>query len=283
MKIYTTYADEEHWVCQWKHDCILFALINSGAFGPIYFSWLEWNENMKEKTLEENILFELKVITLWSFITGHYPYRHREIFYTIYSAFMRLTKNREKMDESVYRKKILFYEKKLGELFDLFSNLDGESLNDGSLDERKRVKLKTEDFTSLEDLPYKSLICIENKRWVVYLKADGDNAIVLDSKICDGHSRIPVSALKGQKIIKPENIEFNVDFTMADFTPDDFDNNPEYMLHNFRRDEFSKKIAECICKVDQISFTEHDYNRLVRQAKSALEKLDKEHYRYTSL
>ena len=226
--------------------------------------------------LEEKILFEFNVIILWSCITGHYPFKHREIFYTIYSAFMRLTKNKEKMDENVYRKKVLFYEKKIGEIFDFFAKYENESLNDGTWNEEKRVKLKMEDFTSVGDLPYKSLVCIENKRWVVYLKADGDNLIVLDSKVCDRHTRIPVSALKGQKIIKPENIEFKTGFTL-----DDFDTNPEYMFDNFRREEFSKKITECIWKVEQISFTEHDYNRLVQKAKSFLEKLDKEHFRYS--
>ncbi|WP_191013932.1 hypothetical protein [Treponema zioleckii] len=161
------------------------------------------------------------------------------------------------------------------------SNHADKSLNDGTWDAGKHIRLKAEDFTSLEDLPYKSLLCIENKHWVVYLGADGDSAIVLDSKIFDGYNRIPVSALRGQKIIKPKDIKidsYGLEDLLCDLAP-----NPYEILDILKRREFSKKIAECIWRLEQISFTEKDYNRFVSQAKSALEKLDKPHYKYPRL
>lgn len=266
------------WFCQWKHGCILFALINSGMINSRFFSWLKPNEYMKTKSQEEKILFELKVITVWAFITGYYPFKHKETFYTIYCAFIRLTKSKAKMDEDVYRKKVSFYADKIKKLYDFFAIHENKSLNDGTWDAGKHIRLKVEDFTSLEDLPYKSLLCIENKHWVVYLGADGDYAIALDSLICDGYNKIPVSALKGQKIIKPKDIE--IDYRMLESLLCDLNPNPYEILDIVKRREFSHKIAECIWRLEEISFTEHDYNRFVKQAKSALEKLDKEHYKY---
>ena len=138
-----------------------------------------------------------------------------------------------------------------------------------------------EDFTSLEDLPYKSLVCIEKKHWVVYLKADGDSAVVMDSKICNEPKRIPISTLQGQKIIKPTDIK--IDYSRLESLLRDLNPNPYEILDILKRREFSNKIAECIWRIEEISFTEHDYNRFVKQAKSTLEKLDKEHYKNTYL
>ncbi len=108
MKIYGQNEPPAKWFCQWKNGCILFALINSGMISSRFFSWLKPNENMKEKTLEEKILFELKIITVWAFVTGYYPFKHKETFYTIYCAFMRLIKNKSKIAEEVYRKKVFY-------------------------------------------------------------------------------------------------------------------------------------------------------------------------------
>ena len=118
------------WFCQWKHCCILFALINSGMINSRFFSWLKPNEDMKTKSQEEKILFELKVITVWAFITGYYPFKHKETFYTIYCAFIRLTKSKAKMDEDVYRKKVSFYADKIKKLYDFFAIHENKSLND---------------------------------------------------------------------------------------------------------------------------------------------------------
>lgn len=278
MKIYDKSGDPTEWFCQWKHGCILFALINSGMIDSHFFSWMKPNEDMNKKSLEEKIVFELKVITVWAFITGYYPFKHKETFYTIYCAFMRLIKSKGKMDEGVYRKKVSFYASKIALLYDFFADHDGKSLNDGTWDAGKHIRLKTEDFTSLENLPYKSLLCVGNMHWVVYLGADGDGAIVLDSMICDGYNRIPVSDLRGQKIIKPKNIKIDylrLEGLLCQMNPDPFE-----ILDILKRREFSRKIAECIWRVEQISFTEHDYNRLVGEAKSVLEKLDRPHYRH---
>ena len=277
MKIYNLYPDSTQWYCQGKYDSIFFALINSGAFRPFHFPWWNPNENMEEKTLEEKILFELKAITVWAIMTGLYPFGHKGIFHAIYSAFMRLTENKTKMDESVYRKKILFYEKKIAELYDFFAIHEGKLQDGGTFDFGKHIQFKTEDFASLDGLPTRTLLCVENKRWVVYLKADGDYAVSLDSKICDSCSRIHVSALRGQKIIKPDGIQ--IDSRATNNFLFDVSSDPCKALDVLSRREFSEKISECIGKLDQISFTEHDYNRFVSQAKSFLEKLDKEHYK----
>ena len=277
MKIYNLYPDSTQWYCQWKHDSIFFALINSGALGPLHFSWLNPNENMEEKSPEERILFELKVVTAWAVMTKLYPFGHKGIFHDIYMAFMLLTENKAKMDENVYRKKVLFYEKKIGEFFDFFAGYEKESLNDQTLGLGKHIRLRTEDFASLDGLPERTLLCVENRRWVVYLKADGDFAVTLDSKIYDSCGRIHVSALMGQKIIRPDGIQ--IDSRVTDNLLFDISTDPCETLDVLSRREFSQKITECIGKLEQISFTEHDYRRFVRQAKSSLEKLDKEHYK----
>lgn len=280
MKIYDQYVDlPTKWFCQGKGDIIFFALINSEKLSPRFFPWLKPNEDMEEKSPEEKILFELKVLTVWAFITGCFPFKHKETFYTIYTAFIHITENKAKLEESLYRKKILFYEKKIEELYDFFAEHELKPQNDETWNVGKHIKLKMEDFTSLEDLPYKSLVCIEKKHWVVYLKADGDSAVVMDSKICNEPKRIPISTLQGQKIIKPTDIE--IDYNRLVSLLDGLNPNPYEILDIVKRQEFSQKITECICKIDQISFTEHDYNRFVKQAKSTLEKLDKSHYKYT--
>ena len=109
-------------------------------------------------------------------------------------------------------------------------------------------------------------------------KTLGEKSAEADSLICDGYNKIPVSALKGQKIIKPKDIE--IDYRMLESLLCDLNPNPYEILDIVKRREFSHKIAECIWRLEEISFTEHDYNRFVKQAKSALEKLDKEHYKY---
>ena len=281
MKIYNLYPDSTQWYCQWKHDSIFFALINSGALSPFSFSWWNPNNNMEEKTLEEKILFELKVITVWGLITESYPFNHKGIFHDIYTAFMRLTENKAKMDENIYRKKVLFYEKKIGELYDFYADYVDKSLSGGTLDAENNISLKAEEFTTLDDLPCKSLICMENNHWVVYLKTDGDCVETLDSRIWDSCGRVPVSALCGKRIIKPKDIKIN-DRRVRNLLSE-MSQNPYDILEILSRREFSQKITECIGRLDQISFTEHDYNRFVGQAKSCLEKLDKEHYKYTCL
>ncbi|MBQ5450678.1 MAG: hypothetical protein IIT57_11640 [Treponema sp.] len=113
MKIYDQYVDlPTKWFCQGKGDIIFFALINSEKLSPRFFPWLKPNEDMEEKSPEEKILFELKVLTVWAFITGCFPFKHKETFYTIYTAFMHLTENKAKLEESLYRKKFCSTRKK---------------------------------------------------------------------------------------------------------------------------------------------------------------------------
>jgi len=114
-------------------------------------------------------------------VSGCYPFGPKESFYTIYTAFMRLIKNKDKIDEERYRKKVLNYAGKVRTLCDFFAN---------------------------------------------------------------------------------------------------FCSNPKEMLDSMRRREFSEKMAELIKRLDHISFTEHDYNKFIKQSKFFLESLDKEHYRY---
>ena len=104
-----------------------------------------------------------------------------------------------------------------------------------------------------------------------------DSVIVIDPKIHDGFNRIAVSDLEGARIIKPENIHCDAKIQNIFF---DFCSNPREMLDSLRRREFSEKMAELIKRLDHISFTEHDYNKFIKQSKFFLESLDKEHYRY---
>ncbi len=270
------------WYCQLHNGCILFALMNGGYVqpwaAPNLFKWLPPNENMKEKPLEEQVLFELKVMAIWALITGYYPFDHKETFYTIYSAFMKLRSNKGKILETDYKKKVLHYAQKLKRLGDFFANHDGKSLNDGTWDAGKRLRLQAEDFSTLDSLPFKSLLCIENRHWVVYMGAlDEETTVVLDSKKVDGYMKVPVSALTGQKIIKPKSIKVDaceIDRLLMDFYP-----NHRAMLENLRRREFSFKMAEIFKRLDYISFTEHDYNALIKKGKSLLKRLDEEHFR----
>lgn len=248
------------WFCQIGNGCILFALINSGKLNPKLFSWLKPNENLRKKTLEEQVLFKLRVITVWALITGYYPFDHKETFYTIYSAFMKFRDKKGKISEKDYKDGVLHYAKKINLLENFFVQHDEKSLNDGTWDAGKRMKLKVEDFTTLEDLPYKSLLCIENMHWVVYLGVDGDSVMALDSLICNGYNRIPISKLLGQKIIKPGNIE--VSQKVYDMLLE-FYVNPKEMIRNLRREEFSRKIAECIWRLKQINYAKPDYTCLV--------------------
>ncbi|MBQ8678899.1 MAG: hypothetical protein IJ673_06170 [Treponema sp.] len=90
-------------------------------------------------------------------------------------------------------------------------------------------------------------------------------------------NRIAVSDLEGARIIKPENIHCDAKIQNIFF---DFCSNPKEMLDSLRRREFYAKMAELIKRLDHISFTEHDYNKFIKQSKFFLESLDKEHYRY---
>ena len=90
-------------------------------------------------------------------------------------------------------------------------------------------------------------------------------------------NRIAVSDLEEARIIKPENIHCDAKIQNIFF---DFCSNPKEMLDSLRRREFSEKMAELIKRLDHISFTEHDYNKFIKQSKFFLESLDKEHYRY---
>lgn len=90
-------------------------------------------------------------------------------------------------------------------------------------------------------------------------------------------NRIAVSDLEEARIIKPENIHCDAKIQNIFF---DFCSNPREMLDSLRRREFSEKMAELIKRLDHISFTEHDYNKFIKQSKFFLESLDKEHYRY---
>ena len=60
------------------------------------------NSPLSKMTLEEKTLYELNAVTLWALVSGCYPFGHKESFYTIYTAFMRLIKNKDKIDEENY-------------------------------------------------------------------------------------------------------------------------------------------------------------------------------------
>ncbi|MCR5125678.1 MAG: hypothetical protein K6B43_10880 [Treponema sp.] len=191
---------------------------------------------------------------------------------------MKLRKNKGKFSPVDYNKKVLNYAGKITKLCDFFANHDGMSLNNGTWNAGNHLRLTAETFTSLEDLPYKSLLCIKDKHWVVYLGAyDEDSIIALDSELHDGYNRIPITELTGQKIIKPKNIYCDEEVIETIRT---FDYSPRDMLDSLRRREFSVKMAELIKRLDSISFAEHDYNKYIKQSRSFLESLDKEHYRY---
>ena len=117
-------------------------------------------------------------------------------------------KPNENMDENLYKKKVLLYKKKI------------------------------EDFATTEDLPCKSLLCLKNKHWVVYLSSDGNSATVLDSRTYSSYNKIPLSSLQGQKIIRPENIEIS---SKLDWLPFDLDEYTKDPLLNSKHKEFSKK------------------------------------------
>lgn len=268
------------WYCQWNFGCILFALINSGMINARVLSWLKPNENMKEKTVEDKILFELKTMTVWALITGYYPFKHKETFYTIYLSFMKLVQKEKKLlSPAEYNKKLWRFRGKLTQLEKYFSEHDGKSVNNGTWNAGPHLRLKVENFSSLDELPYKSLICENGEHWVVYLgKNDDDSIVALDSRYFDGYVSIPISSLKGWKIIKPQNIR--IDSKRLEFMLSEFDANPKEMIHNLRKQEFSRKMADLIARLDMINFSEHDYNRLIEKSKSFLERLHKEHYKY---
>lgn len=278
MCIFDKYSAPKQWYCQWRFGCILFALINSGMIDNSLFKWIKPNDNLREKPLEKRILFEPKIMAIWALITGFYPFGHKETFHTIYSAFMKLLKAKSKIDTATYKKKVLRFSKKLCELEGYFSENDGKSLCDGTWKAGKILRLYVEDFSSVEDLPFKSLVCEDGKHWVVHLGTKDGYAILLDSRICDGFVHLPISELCGCKIIKRKNIK--IDSERLWILLSDFEKNPAQMLHNLRRQEFSRKITKLICMIDEINFTERDYNRFVKLGKSFLEKLDKEHHKY---
>lgn len=273
----------QEWYCQGRNGCILFSLLNGGYILPYVIDSdlkriFPKNIDIKNIPLEDQVLYDLKAITLWALITGYYPFEHKESFYTIYTAFMKLRNNREKIAPDKYKKKVLNYAKKIKDFCDFFANHDGMSLNNGTWNAGNHLRLTAETFATLEDLPYKTLLCIKGCHWVVYLGAyDEDSIIVLDPKIHDGYNRIPITELTGQKIIKPKNVY--CDARIQDIFSF-FSSNPRDMLDSLRRREFSVKMAEIIKRLDEISFTEHDYNRYLKLSRGFLESLDKEHYRY---
>ncbi len=283
MVLFNSDTAPKEWYCQGFNGCILFSLIN-GGYIPEYITKphlakvFKPNSDLSKMTLEEKTLYELKAATLWALVSGYYPFEHKESFYTIYTAFMRLIKNKDKINEENYHKKVLNYARKVRTLCDFFANHDASSLNNGTWNAGNHLRLTSETFTSLDDLPYKSLICWRGNHWVVYLGAfDKDSVIVIDPKIHDGFNRIAAADLEGARIIKPENIHCDAKIQNIFF---DFCSNPREMLDSLRRREFSEKMAELIKRLDHISFTEHDYNKFIKQSKFFLESLDKEHYRY---
>lgn len=279
MKIYDRKIIPDQWFCQWNYGCILFALINSGMIDANVFKWLKPNEDMKSKSTEEKLLFELKVITVWALITGYYPFKHKETFYTIYTNFSKLVKEEKpKLDPETYNKKLSFFKTKIRQLEDLFVVYDEKSISNGTWDAGKYLRFEVEDFNGIEDLPCKSLICEDGKHWVVYIGTDGnDSILVVDSRVADGFVRIPIEKLKDWKIIKPKNIQ--IDSKRLEFMLNEFEANPKEMLHNLRKQEFANKITQLIARVEMINFTEHDYNRYVKQSQDFLDKLGKEHYK----
>lgn len=266
------------WYCQGWFGCLLFALVNSGMIDGHLFRWMKPNDDVKKKPLEERNLFELKVMAEWALITGYYPFDHKETFHTMYSSFMKLLNAKGEMETKHYNKKVTRFAKKIRELEGFFSEHDGKSVGEGTWNAGKHIALTAEDFSSADDLPFKSLICEEKIHWSVYLGMEGEDAIVIDSRISDGYRRIPLSVLRECKIVRKKNIRLDSEWIWNLLS--DFEENPAQMLHNLRRTEFSRKITELICRLDAINFTERDYNRFVRMSRGFLERLDREHYRY---
>lgn len=268
----------KEWFCQGHTGCILFALINSGNIRNWSFDWLPSNEDYKTKSTEEKLRYELKTMAIWAAITGYYPFEHKETFHTIYGSFIKLVKKQKpKLDKETYNKKLTRIKNKIRELQDFYADHDGKSLNDGTWDCGPHLKLETQDFTSLEDLPCNAIIGIE-KHWVVYIGEKDGFAIVIDSRNPEGYVRIPEKELKGSKVILPKNIHIAQE--TISWIVDDFDLDSKETLRLLRRREFSPKMGYLIARLDQICFTQKDYNKFVKQSKSLLEKLDKEHYRY---
>jgi len=269
------------WYCQWRAGCILFALVNSEMISSRLFSWMTPNEDFSQKTTEEKIIFELKVMTVWALITGYYPFKHKETFHTLYSSFMKLKNvEKKKLDSSIYNKKLDSFKKKIKKLETLFSQHDKKFLNNGTWNAGNHLRLQVEDFTSIDDLQYKDLVCENGTHWIVYLGKSkyNESAYFLDSSEPKKLENIAISELQNWKIIRHKNIFLDVNYINSLIS--DFDDNPIEMLKNLRRREFSQKMMELITRLDLINFTVHDYNKYVKQSKSFLEKLDKEHYRY---
>lgn len=277
MKIYSYGEIPERWFCQWNKSSIFFALLNSGKFPASYFNCFEPDENFMKRTIEEKILFELEVMTGWAILIDYFPTGHKGVFYQIYSAFQKLQECRGKIDEKTYNKKVQNYVAKLRAFDDFFTEYEEKCLSSGTWRIRNWFSLKWEDFTSIDDLPQKSLVRLGKNHWVVFLEKRGENAIVVDAKLYDSYNKIPLSELNGLKIIKPKNIEID---SKELWMLHDSIVSPWEELHICDSTKFTRKITECIARIDQISFTEHDYNNFVKKAKSFLERLGKEHYKY---
>lgn len=269
------------WYCQWRAGCILFALVNSGMISSRLFSWMTPNEDFSQKTTEDKIFFELKVMAIWALITGYYPFKHRETFHTIYSSFMKLVKfEKRKLSTSDYNKKLARFKEKIKTFETFFSQHDEKFLNNGTWNAGNHLRLQVEDFTTIDNLEYEDLVCEDGTHWIVYLGKSkfSDIAYFIDSSEPNKLETIAVSKLKNWKIIHRKNIFLDINYINSLIS--DFDDNPIKMLKNLRRREFSKKMSQLIKRLDMINFTEHDYNKYIKQSKSFLERLDKEHYKY---
>lgn len=279
MIIFKETTSPQHWFCQGHFDCLLASLMNSGMIDTLHFTGLERNFDFKNASREEKIKYELKLMALWAAITGYYPLKHRESFHTIYSSFFYfVTKEKSKLSTEDYNKKINRYIKKLHDLENYFAEHDGKSINNGSWDGGAHLRVHVEKFTDLDDLPYKSLLCIEKKHWVVYLGMKGEDAVVLDPNICDGFMKLPIDELKECAIIKPKSVK--TDDKAIHNIMMDFELNEKKTLEDLRRREFSKKFARLIERLEEINFSEKDYNTYIKRSQNFLDKLKKDHHRY---
>ena len=164
------------------------------------------------------------------------------------------------------------------DLENYFAEHDGKSINSGSWDGGAHLRVHVEKFTDLDDLPYKSLLCIEKKHWVVYLGMKGEDAVVLDSNICDGFMKLPIDELKECAIIKPKSVK--TDDKAIHNIMMDFELNEKKTLEDLRRREFSKKFARLIERLEEINISEKDYNTYIKRSQNFLDKLKKDHHRY---
>lgn len=277
IKIYNFKSGmDKEWYCRGESCGLFFALVNSGVITDC-FKWMKTNESQKEKTLEEQLAFELKVMAEWALVTGLYPSNNRETFHVLYSRLMKLVSEEKKnLDAKIYNKKLAFLKKNIETLEKFYREYEKNSLDKGTVVLGNHITLETEKFKSIESLPEHTILWVEGN-WVVYLRTTDGKAVTADSKNSESLVTYPAEHLEGCTIIKPEKISIDKKIT---WTLDDFENNPDANLQNSKRMEFSKKMRDVLEKLDYINFTQKDYNRILKKAKNALESLDKEHYRY---